>query len=98
MRRECVVQMAKPRPARPGGYAGMERVKGIEPSYSAWKAAALPLSYTRAPVITYHAAQTASTRPAGGLPYDAGPLSPGFRTALGLISGGIAAYSEVSVT
>ena len=26
---------------------GMERVKGIEPSYSAWKAAALPLSYTR---------------------------------------------------
>jgi hypothetical protein len=23
-------------------------VKGIEPSYSAWKAAALPLSYTRA--------------------------------------------------
>ena len=23
------------------------RVKGIEPSYSAWKAAALPLSYTR---------------------------------------------------
>jgi hypothetical protein len=29
---------------------GMERVKGIEPSYSAWKAAALPLSYTRAGV------------------------------------------------
>jgi hypothetical protein len=28
--------------------ANMERVKGIEPSYSAWKAAALPLSYTRA--------------------------------------------------
>jgi hypothetical protein len=27
----------------------MERVKGIEPSYSAWKAAALPLSYTRPP-------------------------------------------------
>ena len=26
----------------------MERVKGIEPSYSAWEAAALPLSYTRA--------------------------------------------------
>src|ERR1700761_471542 len=25
----------------------VERVKGIEPSYSAWKAAALPLSYTR---------------------------------------------------
>ncbi|SRR5579862_3581166 len=28
----------------------LERVKGIEPSYSAWKAAALPLSYTRADV------------------------------------------------
>ena len=25
----------------------LERVKGIEPSYSAWKAVALPLSYTR---------------------------------------------------
>ena len=31
---------------------GLERVKGIEPSYSAWKAAALPLSYTR--VATDH--------------------------------------------
>jgi hypothetical protein len=30
----------------------LERVKGIEPSYSAWKAAALPLSYTR--VATDH--------------------------------------------
>ncbi len=27
----------------------MERVKGIEPSSSAWEAEALPLSYTRAP-------------------------------------------------
>ena len=25
----------------------MERVKGIEPSYAAWKAAVLPLNYTR---------------------------------------------------
>ena len=25
----------------------LERVKGIEPSYSAWEAAALPLSFTR---------------------------------------------------
>ncbi len=33
------------RSARPGGL--LERVEGIEPSYSAWKAAALPLSYTR---------------------------------------------------
>jgi hypothetical protein len=31
----------------------LERVKGIEPSYSAWKAAALPLSYTRAVVPGY---------------------------------------------
>ena len=29
------------------GEEKLERVKGIEPSYSAWKAAALPLSYTR---------------------------------------------------
>jgi hypothetical protein len=29
----------------------LERVKGIEPSYSAWKAAALPLSYTRVPAF-----------------------------------------------
>src|SRR5208337_3280596 len=36
----------------------MERVKGIEPSYSAWKAAALPLSYTRA-------APTLATSPQG---------------------------------
>jgi hypothetical protein len=27
--------------------AGMERVKGIEPSYAAWEAAVLPLNYTR---------------------------------------------------
>ena len=39
----------------------LERVKGIEPSYSAWKAAALPLSYTRARPINYHAMETAST-------------------------------------
>ena len=39
----------------------MERVKGIEPSYSAWKAAALPLSYTRARPIHYHATEAAST-------------------------------------
>ena len=26
---------------------GMERVKGIEPSYEAWEAAVLPLNYTR---------------------------------------------------
>ena len=48
----------------------LERVKGIEPSYSAWKAAALPLSYTRV---------TGSlTRPGGGLNCPGGrfPTSP----------------------
>jgi hypothetical protein len=29
----------------------MERVKGIEPSSSAWKAVALPLSYTRIALV-----------------------------------------------
>ena len=28
-------------------YRSMERVKGVEPSQPAWKAGALPLSYTR---------------------------------------------------
>ena len=31
----------------------VERVKGIEPSSSAWKAVALPLSYTREERFTY---------------------------------------------
>jgi hypothetical protein len=48
----------------------LERVKGIEPSYSAWKAAALPLSYTRARQINYHAGGAASTADA-----PAGPLN-----------------------
>ncbi len=39
----------------------LERVKGIEPSYSAWKAAALPLSYTRVRPMNYHAKDVAST-------------------------------------
>ena len=38
-------------------------MKGIEPSYSAWKAAALPLSYTRVRPINYHATRAASTTP-----------------------------------
>jgi hypothetical protein len=32
----------------------LERVPGIEPGYSAWKAAALPLSYTRAARLINH--------------------------------------------
>ena len=50
----------------------MERVKGIEPSYSAWKAAALPLSYTRARPINYHAGQAASTAISGFDPCQTG--------------------------
>ena len=32
----------------------MERVKGIEPSYSAWEAGALPLCYTRENAVKYY--------------------------------------------
>src|SRR5574344_2031655 len=32
-------------------YRSMERVKGVEPSQPAWKAGALPLSYTRISLI-----------------------------------------------
>jgi hypothetical protein len=60
----------------------LERVEGIEPSYSAWKAAALPLSYTRVRRMTYHAASAAST--------SHGPV-------LGLNRPGIAAYIDVSI-
>ena len=67
---------------------GLERVKGIEPSYSAWKAAALPLSYTRAflvhdligkpvPAFPDHARDDL-TRPRAGLnrPLACGPKAP----------------------
>src|SRR5690606_37828017 len=43
--------MAKTPAARKGAVVSvqnLERVDGIEPTYSAWKAAALPLCYTRA--------------------------------------------------
>ena len=39
------------------GRGRLERVKGIEPSYSAWKAAALPLSYTRTALLLTQPAQ-----------------------------------------
>ena len=60
---------------RPAGNAGatirtgnrgrreMERVKGIEPSYSAWKAAALPLSYTRMVFPVVRGDSPAGSRP-----------------------------------
>jgi hypothetical protein len=35
----------------------LERVKGIEPSYLAWEATALPLSYTRIPFRLTRAAK-----------------------------------------
>ena len=34
-------------------FAGVERVTGIEPVSSAWKAEALPLSYTREVGVVY---------------------------------------------
>ena len=37
------------------GCVGLERVKGIEPSYAAWEAAVLPLNYTRLSGQLYHA-------------------------------------------
>jgi hypothetical protein len=41
----------------------LERVKGIEPSYSAWKAAALPLSYTRARRTICYGGKAIATTP-----------------------------------
>ena len=40
-------------PAKSKGFHGaaMERVKGIEPSYSAWEADVLPMNYTRITVL-----------------------------------------------
>src|SRR5262245_31940916 len=48
----CIIQGAFARTETPGfrvlkGRRRLERVNGIEPSSSAWKAVALPLSYTR---------------------------------------------------
>src|SRR3954465_9264159 len=54
----------------------LERVKGIEPSYSAWKAAALPLSYTRD--------RGSLTRPGGGLNCPSTAQSTAFQRLPGL--------------
>jgi hypothetical protein len=52
--------------ARPSGNGGpsrmVERVMGIEPTSSAWKAAALPLSYTRARPNRYKGLSGAKAR------------------------------------
>jgi hypothetical protein len=45
----------------------LERVKGIEPSSSAWKAVALPLSYTRAVRDSSHVAPAFAKATAGNL-------------------------------
>ena len=45
------------------GGGKLERVKGIEPSYSAWEAAALPLSYARLEVAAIAIAPPAGSTP-----------------------------------
>jgi hypothetical protein len=80
----------------------LERVKGIEPSYSAWKAAALPLSYTRARPINYHGRQAASTAMSGFGPLGRPPQatfvpSPSFAPGGALNTGRFGAYTEVSI-
>jgi hypothetical protein len=47
----------------------LERVAGIEPAYSAWKAAALPLSYTRA-ALSWHGSLRKAIR-VGAIPVKA---------------------------
>src|SRR3984893_4344645 len=53
----------------------LERVKGIEPSYSAWKAAALPLSYTREAVVSPASGPAHAWRSAWRRTYKACPRS-----------------------
>ena len=75
----------------------LERVKGIEPSYSAWKAAALPLSYTRAGVeLTRHAGGLNPPRAAPALLQN-GPVPPGAHPVRALNRGRFAAYIDVSI-
>ncbi len=45
----CSIQLSYWRISNGGGLK-VERVKGIEPSYPAWKAGVLPLNYTRKPM------------------------------------------------
>ena len=47
---------------RYGRTVGLERVKGIEPSYAAWEAAVLPLNYTRVAGDSMRAREAASCR------------------------------------
>ncbi len=73
----------------------LERVKGIEPSYSAWKAAALPLSYTRVRPINYHAMEAASTAMHRSL--ETAFVRGVFRAGRALNRRRFAAYTEVSI-
>jgi hypothetical protein len=62
----------------------MERVKGIEPSLSAWEADVLPLNYTRErPYCTRSPEPVASPLPSRQTSYatPAGPYSPWWRRA-----------------
>ena len=59
----------------------LERVNGIEPSSSAWKAVALPLSYTRKYQELWQNSRSSSRSPAGrpalGRPYSTLQVNPG---------------------
>ena len=43
----CSIQLSYWRMSKKCFWVKLERVKGIEPSYPAWKAGVLPLNYTR---------------------------------------------------
>jgi hypothetical protein len=64
----CRAARIRSRDERLGGIASrwvterVERVKGIEPSSSAWKAVALPLSYTRAREVLHASPPSAKLR------------------------------------
>ena len=57
---------------------GLERVKGIEPSYAAWEAAVLPLNYTRRAVYSTTATVLVSARAVAKISaYSRATLRPG---------------------
>ena len=56
----CSIQLSYWRMSIKRFWVKLERVKGIEPSYPAWKAGVLPLNYTRKPKkfnITFYPCQ-----------------------------------------
>ena len=78
-----------------GAPARMERVKGIEPSCSAWKADVLPLNYTRAGGVLrvmrvrHTARPSASLRDCGALQRPASRLGPLRRASRGVETVGL---------